>query len=54
MFEEKTLYKNYSAKGSSSADIRSRHDQRKNWIKKYKKDGSCKQLLIDAGILKNE
>lgn len=54
MFEQKTLYKNYSAKGASQKDIIARMQQRESWVEKYKDNGSCKQLLIDARILIEE
>lgn len=54
MYENKTLYKNYTAKGSNTSDILSRMEQRKLWLKKFKENGSCEQLLIDAGVLEND
>ena len=51
MFEERTLYKNYSSKGSSIKEIMNRMTQREGWVEKYKENGSCKSLLIDANII---
>lgn len=54
MYENKTLYKDYSATGSSQKDIIARMVQRAGWRDKYKENGSCRQLMIDSNILEVE
>ena len=51
MFEEKTLYKNYASKGTGRKNIIDRMEQREGWVSKYKENGSCEKLLIEANIL---
>lgn len=54
MFENKTLYKNYTQTSSGTKSIIARMMQREKWLRMYKENGSCEQLLIDAGILEVE
>ena len=51
MFEELTLYKNYSAKGTGTKNIIARMEQREKWLLKHKENGSCEKLLVEANII---